>query len=150
MTSNGMFNVLMGVIKDILDKVLESDKSIKDIPIFETFNRVDSIAKFECYKNKNNAKKPIREQIIFMSDCFDYPQKKFIEIMVHEMIHYYIAWNRIKDNNAHGKEFMKIANELKEKYDLNITKKVDASSFKLTENAPKIVKKKSLFSFLFG
>jgi hypothetical protein len=45
---------------------------------------------------------------------------------------------------------MKIANELKEKYGLNITKKVDASSFKLTENAPKIVKKKSLFSFLFG
>jgi predicted SprT family Zn-dependent metalloprotease len=69
--------------------------------------------------------------------------------MVHEMIHYYIAWNRIKDNNAHGKEFMKIANELKEKYGLNITKKVDASSFKLTENAPKIVKKKNLFSFLF-
>jgi hypothetical protein len=22
-------------------------------PIFKTFNRVDSIAKFECYKNKN-------------------------------------------------------------------------------------------------
>lgn len=119
-------------------------------PIFKTFNRVDSIAKFECYKNKNNNKKPIREQIIFMSDCFDYPQKNFIEIMVHEMIHYYIAWNRIKDNNPHGKEFMKIANELKEKYDLNITKKVDASSFKLTENAPKIIKKKSLFNFLFG
>ena len=119
-------------------------------PIFKTFNRVDSIAKFECYKNKNNNKKPIREQIIFMSDCFDYPQKNFIEIMVHEMTHYYIAWNRIKDNNPHGKEFMKIANELKEKYDLNITKKVDASSFKLTENAPKIIKKKSLFNFLFG
>lgn len=119
-------------------------------PIFKTFNRVDSIAKFECYKNKNNSKKPIREQIIFMSDCFDYPQKNFIEIMVHEMIHYYIAWNRIKDNNPHGKEFMKIANELKEKYDLNITKKIDASSFKLTENAPKIIKKKSLFNFLFG
>ena len=119
-------------------------------PIFDTFNKINIIARFEYQRNKKNSKKPIRNQIIIMSDCFDYTEKDFIEIMVHEMIHYYIAWNRIKDNRSHGKVFLKIANEMKEKYGLNITKKVDASSFKLTEKAPKIVKKKSLFHFLFG
>lgn len=57
--------------------------------------------------------------------------------MVHEMIHYYLAWNCIKTKKAHGDEFMMIANELNEKYGLNITKTLDASSFKRTEQAPK-------------
>ena len=69
-----------------------------------------------------------------MSDCFDYPEKVFVEIMVHEMIHYYIAWNRIKDNKSHGKEFMRMANEMKEKYGLNITKTIDASSFQFNNH----------------
>jgi hypothetical protein len=119
-------------------------------PIFETVNRVDILARFEYRRNKKNSKKPIRNQTIIMSDCFDYPEKDFVEIMIHEMIHYYIAWNRIKDNKSHGKEFMRMANEMKEKYGLNITKTIDASSFQLTENAPKIVKKRSFFDFLFG
>ena len=45
---------------------------------------------------------------------------------------------------------MRLANEMKEKYGLNITKTIDASSYQLTENAPKIVKKRSFFDFLFG
>ena len=57
--------------------------------------------------------------------------------MVHEMIHYYLAWNRVKTKKYHGKEFMEIANGLNEKYGLNITKTLDASSFKRTEQAPK-------------
>lgn len=116
-------------------------------PIFSTFNKTNILARFEYYKNKKNSKKPIRNQIIMFSDCFDFDEKDFIELMVHEMIHYYIAWNCIKDNAAHGKEFMKIANEIKDKYGLNIEKTKDASSFKMTENAPK---KKKFFSFLFG
>ena len=39
--------------------------------------------------------------------------------MVHEMIHYYIAWNNIKDNKTHGDEFMRIAEEMNTKYGFN-------------------------------
>ena len=114
-------------------------------PWFETVNSINVLGKFECHKNKRNSKKPIRDQVIKMSDCFDYPEKDFIETMVHEMIHYYIAWNRIKVIRSHGRVFMRMANEMKEKYGLNVTKKINASSFNLTENAPKLVKKKKLF-----
>ena len=117
-------------------------------PWFETVNSISVIGKFEYHKNKRNSKKPIRDQVIKMSDCFDYPEKDFIETMVHEMIHYYIAWNRIKVLRSHGRVFMRMANEMKEKYGLNVTKKIDAFSFKLTENAPKLVKRKRLFGSL--
>lgn len=118
-------------------------------PWFETVNSISVIGKFEYHKNKRNSKKPIRDQVIKMSDCFDYPEKDFIETMVHEMIHYYIAWNRIKVLRSHGRVFMRMANEMKEKYGLNVTKKIDASSLKLTENAPKLVKRKRLIGSLF-
>ena len=119
-------------------------------PWFETMNSINVLGKFEYNKNKKKCKKPIRDQVIKMSDCFDYPEKDFIEIMVHEMIHYYIAWNRIKDNKSHGREFMRIANDFKRKYDLDAMKKISASSLKKTENAPKLVKKKRLFGRLFS
>lgn len=119
------------------------------MPKFGLINKTSILARFEYRKNngKNKAKKPLEYKMLMFSDCFDFDEKDFIEIMVHEMVHYYIAWNGIKDNGAHGKKFMEIANELNEKYGLNITKTKDASSFKKTENAPK---SKNFFSFLFG
>ena len=118
-------------------------------PKFNTINKTSILARFEYRKNKgkDKNKKPLEYKMLMFSDCFDFDEKDFIEIMVHEMVHYYIAWNGIKDNGAHGKKFMEIANELNEKYGLNITKTKDASSFKKTENAPKV---KSLFQILFG
>ena len=118
-------------------------------PWFETVNSVNIIGKFECHRNGKKSKKPIVDQVIKMSDCFDYPEKDFVETMVHEMIHYYIAWNRIKVIRSHGRVFMRMATEMKEKYGLNVTKKIDASSFKLTKKAPKLIKKKRLFGSLF-
>ena len=115
-------------------------------PQFGLLNKTNVLARFEYNKDKKG-KYPIKWQTLLFSDCFEFDEKDFMEIMVHEMIHYYIALNGIKDNGAHGKEFMKIANELKEKFGLDITKTKDASSFKLTENAPK---SKGFFKTLFG
>jgi len=115
------------------------------IPKFGTFNKLNTLAKFVYNKNKKG-KHPIKWQEIKFSDCYDYIEQDFREIMIHEMIHYYIAWNGIKDNKEHGIEFMKIANELNEKYGINITKTKDASSFKRTEKAPKY---KGLLKLLF-
>jgi len=68
-------------------------------------------------------------------------------VLVHEMIHYYIAYNKIEDNEDHGVEFMKLAEALNRKYGLSITKKIDASSFKRNEKASKIF---WFFTKLFG
>lgn len=112
-------------------------------PKFDLINKTSILARFEFFKEKKGVK--IKHKKILFSDCYDFDEKVFENLMVHEMIHYYLAWNGIKHPCDHGKEFMEKANELNEKYGLNITKKVDASSFKKTENAPK-----SFFECLFG
>ena len=115
-------------------------------PKYDIMHKNGTLAKFVYNKNKNG-KYPIRLQKIVMSDLFDFPEDIFRDIVIHEMIHYYIAWNGIKDNKTHGREFMKMANELNEKYGLNVTKYFDASPYLRPEFASK---KRGLFNFLFG
>lgn len=114
-------------------------------PKYGLMNKLNVLARFEYNKNKKG-KNPIKWQKIKFSDCYDFPKNSFRDLMVHELIHYYIAWNGIKDNKSHGKEFMRIANELNTKYNLNVTQKVDASSFPRTEKAPKYT---GIMKFLF-
>ena len=89
-------------------------------------------------KKKGKKWKPLEYKCIIFSDYFDFDEETFINIMAHEMIHYYIAEHQIKDNKAHGREFMRIAQELNEKYGLHITKTVDGSKIPLSPLAPKI------------
>ena len=105
-------------------------------PKFGLMKKLNTLARFEYNKNKKG-KAPIKRQTILFSEYYDFDEETFRNLMVHEMIHYYLAWNRVKTRKDHGKEFMKIANELNEKYGLNIPPKIDASSFKRTEKAPK-------------
>ena len=74
-------------------------------PKYGLMNKLNILARFEYNKNKNG-KKPIKWQEIKFSDCYDFPEDSFRDLMVHELIHYYIAWNGIKDNKEHGKEFI--------------------------------------------
>jgi hypothetical protein len=115
-------------------------------PGFQLINKLNTLARFVYNKDKKG-KHPIKWQVVKFTDCYDFPEEDFREIMVHELIHYYIAWNGIKDNKDHGREFMRIANEINEKYGLNVTKTKDASSFKRTENAPDFT---GFFQFLWG
>ena len=115
-------------------------------PQFLLMNKLNTLARFEYNKDKKG-KHPIKWQALKFSDCYDFPEEDFREIMVHELIHYYIAWNGIKDNKDHGREFMRIANEINEKHGLNVTKTKDASSFKRTEKAPHHT---GLLRFLWG
>ena len=98
--------------------------------------KLNTLARFE-YQNNKKGKAPIKRQIILFSEYYDFDEETFKNLMVHEMIHYYLAWNGVKTKLDHGKEFMAIANELNEKYGLNVTKTLDASSFTRTEQAPK-------------
>lgn len=108
-------------------------------PKFDLLHKTSMLGWFGYRKSGKDKRKkmPLEYKVIKISDCYDFDEKDFIEIMVHEMIHYYIAWNQIKDNGDHGDKFMEMATEISEKYGLNITKTKDASSFKKTENAPK-------------
>ena len=105
-------------------------------PKFGLMKKLNRLARFEYFKN-NKGKAPIKRQTILFSEYYDFDEETFRNLMVHEMIHYYLAWNRINTKKDHGKEFMEIAQDLNVKYGLNVTKTLDASSFQRTEQAPK-------------
>ena len=104
-------------------------------PNFDIIHSFKVMARFNYRKTKKKDKKKGRKwktleyKCISFSDYFDFDEETFINIMAHEMIHYYIAEHQIKDNKAHGREFMRIAQELNEKYGLHITKTVDGYFF---------------------
>lgn len=62
---------------------------------------------------------PIR---IGISSYYDMPEKSFDETLIHEMIHYYIAHKRIKDNNKHGRYFMMYASRISAASGYDITR----------------------------
>lgn len=56
-----------------------------------------------------------------ISTRLDLPEAEVEDTIIHEMIHYYIRYNRIQDTSAHGKEFRRIMGEINEKYGRHIT-----------------------------
>jgi hypothetical protein len=54
------------------------------------------------------------------------------------MIHYYLAYKHIDNTLSHGEEFQRMAQEMNDKYGMNVTVKVDTTNFKLTPSAPKL------------
>ena len=51
----------------------------------------------------------------------DLPEEEYIDTLVHEMIHYYIMSNNLKDDSVHGSIFRKIMKEITDKYGIKVT-----------------------------
>ena len=88
--------------------------NILPIPMFTTDNSIRSVAFFKAFKSKSNGK--LFNSTIVVSKAFNFSNKaKLEDIILHEMIHYYIAYMDIKDNSSHGYYFqgeMKRLNKL--------------------------------------
>ena len=109
-----------------------------------------TLGKFAYQWGEKNKPVKKRHMAILMSDYFDFDEETFRNIMVHEMIHYYLYLNDPSECSAfshflrlfgfkssdHGPEFMAMAQKLNEQYGLNITVTYDASSIPLAPNAP--------------
>lgn len=72
----------------------------------------------------------------YISDYYQFSEKQVISLMVHEMIHYYLAINGIDTRGTHGKDFMKMARKLNKKFGLHITEFIDISKLKRSDDAP--------------
>lgn len=93
----------------------------------------------------------LKKKAIGISDYWDYTEEQFRDILVHEMIHYYLAYNRIdrsdRTGGGHGEAWKKMAEEFNEKYGLHITEKIDVTNTK--RNKAKSILKYCWFN-LFG
>ena len=80
--------------------------------------------------------KTLYDPTISITDYFDFTEKQFRDIMVHEMIHYYLAYFGIDRRCSHGKKFKEMAERLNKTYHLNITKRLDISQYKRRKGTP--------------
>ena len=55
------------------------------------------------------------------STRFDLPETEVEDTIIHEMIHYYIKLNGIKDSSAHGRVFRQMMNDINSKFGRHIT-----------------------------
>jgi predicted SprT family Zn-dependent metalloprotease len=56
-----------------------------------------------------------------ISTLLDLPQEEVDDTILHEMIHYYILSNQLKDTSTHGKLFRSIMNDINTKFGRHIT-----------------------------
>ena len=56
-----------------------------------------------------------------ISTRFDLPETEVDDTVIHEMIHYYIKLNGIKDTSAHGKVFRQMMDDINSRYGRHIT-----------------------------
>lgn len=55
------------------------------------------------------------------SICFDLPEEEWEDTIIHEMIHYYIGVNGLKDTSAHGKVFRQMMETINQRYGRKLT-----------------------------
>jgi len=51
----------------------------------------------------------------------DLPENEIEDVIIHEMIHYFIGFNQLEDATAHGPIFIHVMNEINSKYHRHIT-----------------------------
>ena len=107
------------------------------IPMFDLLHSFRTCGYFHCDYEYVWFSKKLFNFCISMTDYYDFTQNQFVDIMVHEMIHYYLAYYGIDKSCSHGREFKKMAKQLNQTYGLNITKTLDILQYKRREGTPR-------------
>ena len=99
--------------------------SILPMPRFEVIHSFRYFGYFESDIYNNTTLNPV----IRISDQYKYTESQFRDILVHEMIHYYLAYIGKDIKARHGKEFNRYAEMLNRDYKLNITKRINMDEY---------------------
>lgn len=105
-------------------------------PRFGLLKSYRTCGEFSC--KKIIGKQQLKQQRIDISVYYDWDEKDLRDILVHEMIHYYLRYKHIDIEPGHNESFHSMAQDFNEKYGLNITERINTLSFKRAANAPKI------------
>ena len=89
---------------------------------------------------------PMSDPRISISDGYLFTYEQLRDIIVHEMIHYYLAYTGEDKMVTHGKRFRAMAQELNSLYDLDIQVTYDISNYYVLKLNP-FHKIKDLFTW---
>lgn len=101
------------------------------------FEITDSF-KFFGYFHSNIYNNTTVNPLIQISGNWEYSESQFRDILVHEMIHYYLAYTGRDIVGSHGTEFMNMAHRLNHDYGLNITETINYDEYTRREGTSKL------------
>ncbi|MBF1440997.1 MAG: SprT-like domain-containing protein [Prevotella nanceiensis] len=79
---------------------------------------------------------------IGMSTHYQFTERQAQNILLHEMIHFYIAFKNIKDKSAHGPVFKRLMNQFNQEFGWELTVSVNTKDYKTNETASSAKAKK--------
>ena len=109
------------------------------MPEIVIFHSTKNFGYFECEFYDGEVINPV----IKISDRYNYKPTQLRDILVHEMLHYYLAYTGEDTKVHHGKEFIRMARSLNRTYGLHITETINDKEY--TKN-----KDTSLFKRIIG
>ena len=86
----------------------------------------------------NDGKSSNADFSIEISVRMDLPEEEYIDTLVHEMIHYFIAYNNIQDDSPHGSVFQQIMHNITNTYGIRVTIAFDPSDEYLVKSITRI------------
>lgn len=105
-------------------------------PNFKVRHSYRTLGYFSCeYDDYGN----MFNQTIEISDYYDYTESQLRDILVHEMIHYYLAYKGIDPQCNHGKDFNNMADKFNKTYKMNITSTIDLSPYTIKKGNSKLM-----------
>lgn len=91
-------------------------------PLISLFHSEKLLGRFTCDFDENNE---IDNPRIEISDSYEYTEQRLVDVLVHEMIHYYLAYTQQDVYLTHGEYFQNMANYLNNNFGLNISETID-------------------------
>jgi hypothetical protein len=111
-------------------------------PKFVLTNNINKIASFECFVSHDRLS--IDCERITFSKQYDFTDSQIDDVLVHEMIHYYLCVSKVDMECGHGPKFMEMADLFNRTFYLNIMEYNDGTVRK-KEGYSKL---REFFSFL--
>ena len=106
------------------------------VPMFDLLHSFRTCGYFHCDYEQGWFSRKLYNFCISITDYYDFTPKQFEDILVHEMIHYYLAYYGIDRRCKHGKKFKEMAERLNKTYGLHITKILDITQYKRRKGTP--------------
>lgn len=106
--------------------------NILPMPYFRITHGVNLLGRFSYIPGSV----PGTTEVIEISDFYDYEGHQLRDILVHEMIHYYLCYVGEEVFPSHGPAFVNMAQRLNLTYGLNVTPIIDLTKMKPCSNAP--------------
>ena len=101
-------------------------------PYFRIMHEVDLLG----YFTYSPYSVPGTTEVIDISDFYDYDIDQLRDILVHEMIHYYLTYTGVEVYPSHGPAFLNMAQRLNLAYGMNITPIIDLTKMTPRSDAP--------------